>query len=149
MAGPASAGRRFLGPDDPLPEPAARLVYETLARLAALSHDDYRYLVEQALPAFATGGEAARACALRMLAELRKRVAFCDLGGKALSSIEYLTDGGRDADGAPEGGIARLLDAVPLLPAALTRGGGPRRRRLTAGAAGRGRVLRPVGPSHG
>ena len=115
-----------------------------------MSHDDYRYLVESALRAFAAGGEAARACALRMLAELRKRVAFCDLGGKALSSIEYLTDGGRDAEGAPEGGIARLLDAVPLLPATLAAAAG----RAGAGSppaqrAGRNRLLRPVGPSHG
>src|SRR5437773_6324810 len=32
--------------------------------------------------------------------ELRKRMAFADLGGKALSSMEYLTDGGRAADGS-------------------------------------------------
>ena len=128
-------GRRFLGPDDPLPRRPPRLVDETLARLAGLSHDDYRYLVEEALPRFAAsggvvagiegaGGDAARACALRVLAELRKRVALCDLGDKALSSIEYLTDGGRDADGRPEGGIARLLDAVPPLPEALATGAG-------------------------
>jgi len=143
--------RRFLGPDDALPQAAAVLVDETLARLAGLSHDDYRYLVEEALPAFAAaggvtrggdgsggavaggaaaGGDAARACALRVLAELRKRVALCDLGDKALSSIEYLTDGGRDAAGRPEGGIARLLDAVPTLPETLAGGAG----RATAGS---------------
>jgi hypothetical protein len=159
--GPNRPGQRFLGPDDDLPEPAARLVSETLARLAALSHDEYRYLVEQALPAFAAGrpggsgaggadagrpgaggagGDAARACALRILAELRKRVAFCDLGGKALSSIAYLTAGGRGADGAPDGGIVRLLGAVPLLPAALAAAAGragagsaPARRAAVAG----------------
>ena len=137
-----TAGQRFLGPDDDLPEPAARLVTETLARLAALSHEDYRYLVEQSLPAFAAGGDAARACALRVLAELRKRVAFCDLGGKALSSIEYLTDGGRGADGAPEGGIARLLDAVPLLPAALAAAAG----RAGTGSAPARRAAAAAGP---
>ena len=163
----AAQGRRFLGPDDPLPTAAAGLVEETLARLATLSHDDYRYLVEQALPDFAVGGvgraggvsvgagasgaagagaggEAARACALRLLAELRKRVAFCDLGGKALSSIEYLTDGGRDAAGRAEGGVARLLDAVPLLPEALAATAGraaagspPAQRAAAAGMWGR------------
>ena len=75
-----------------------------------------------------------------MLAELRKRVIFGDLGGKALSGIEYLTDGGRDADGAPEGGVSRLLDGVLPLPAAPAapaagRGGG----RFAAGAGGRRR----------
>ncbi|HUK76169.1 MAG TPA: glutamate synthase-related protein, partial [Thermoleophilia bacterium] len=120
----ADRERRFLGPDEALPQAAARLVDETLARLATPSHDDYRYLVEEALPAFGAGGDAARACALRVLAELRKRVALCDLGDKALSSIEYLTDGGRDADGRPEGGIARLLDAVPTLPETLASGAG-------------------------
>ena len=165
----AAQGRRFLGPDDPLPAAAAGLVGETLARLATLSHDDYRYLVEQALPDFAAGGagrasaasgaagagpsvaagagaggEAARACALRVLAELRKRVAFCDLGGKALSSIEYLTDGGRDAAGRAEGGVACLLDAVPLLPDALAATAGraaagspPAQRAAAAGVWGR------------
>jgi len=71
--------------------------------------------------------------ALRVLTELRKRLVFADLGGKALSSMEYLTDGGRAAEGAPEGGIVRLLDAVPPLheaQAAPVPGGG--HARLTA-----------------
>ena len=173
----AGQGQRFLGPDDPLPAAAAGLVCETLARLATLSHDDYRYLVEEALPGVrggaaaraerevasgtrGAGGEAARACALRLLAELRKRVAFCDLGGKALSSIEYLTDGGRDAAGRPEGGVARLLDAVPLLPAALAAAAGraaagspPAQRAAAAGtwarltAATRDDLLEPSDPA--
>jgi len=58
---------------------------------------------------------------LRVLAELRKRVIFADLGGKGLSGIEYVTDGGRNREGAPEGGVFRILDAVPLLHEALGR----------------------------
>ena len=81
-----------------------RLVAPTLERLSELTGDAYRWLCELALPSFAARGDAERAAALRVLAELRKRVAFCDLGGKALSTIEYLTDGGRAADGSPEGG---------------------------------------------
>jgi glutamate synthase domain-containing protein 2 len=120
-AAAASADGRFLGPDDALPAVAARLVDDTLARLATLSGDDYRHLVEVALPGFARQGDAARALALRLLTELRKRVAFCDLGGKALSGIEYVTDGGRRGDGSPEGGVYRLLDEVTPLHDALHR----------------------------
>jgi len=90
-----------------------------------LDGDDYRYLVDAALPGFAARGEAERAAAIRVLAELRKRVRFTDLGGKALSSIEYLTDGGRAADGSPEGGLYRILDAVPPLAHALAAPPGP------------------------
>ena len=111
----ATPTRRFLGPADALPAPGARLVDLTLGRLEELSGGAYRWLCEQALPGFAARGVAERAAALRMLAELRKRVAFCDLGGKALSAIEYLTDGGRAADGSPEGGVFRVLDAVAPL----------------------------------
>ena len=124
-AAPA-AGRRF-GPDDPLPAPANELIETTLERAKTLSFDDYRALVEDALPRFAAAGEPRRAASLRVLTELRKRLVFADLGGKALSSMEYLTDGGRAADGAPEGGIVRLLDAVPPLDeaqAAPVAGGG-------------------------
>ncbi|HEY6865754.1 MAG TPA: hypothetical protein VI792_00760, partial [Candidatus Eisenbacteria bacterium] len=115
---PPPPGRR-LGPDDPLPPPAAALIEDTLERAHGLSFEDYRALAEDALPRFGARGEAARAAALRVLTELRKRLAFADLGGKSLSSMEYLTDGGRDARGAPEGGIVRLLDTVPLLHEAL------------------------------
>ena len=117
----ATASGRFLGPDDALPPAAARLVDDTLARLRDLSGDDYRQLVEIALPALARRGDAARAAALRTLTELRKRVMFADLGGKALSGIEYTTDGGRDSAGAPEGGVYRVLDGVLPLHAALYR----------------------------
>ncbi len=112
---PAGAEGRFLGPDDALPEPAARLVDTTLARLKDLRVDEYRHLCEVALPGFAARGDAERAAALRVLTELRKRVVYADLGGRALSTIEYVTDGGRAADGSPEGGVYRLLDAVPPL----------------------------------
>ncbi len=111
----AAAEGRFLGPDDGLPEPAARLVDTTLARLKDLRVDEYRHLCEVALPGFAARGDAERAAALRVLTELRKRVIYADLGGRALSTIEYVTDGGRAADGRPEGGVYRLLDAVPPL----------------------------------
>src|SRR5258706_550990 len=65
--------------------------------------------------------------------ELRKRLAFADLGGKSLSSMEYITDGGRAGDGSAEGGVVRLLDDVPLLHAVLSTParGAPRYGRLT------------------
>ncbi|OGF05507.1 MAG: hypothetical protein A2W00_01375 [Candidatus Eisenbacteria bacterium RBG_16_71_46] len=113
-AAEAVDGRAF-GPEDALPPPANDLIESTLARVRELGFEDYRHLVEQALPGLAEVGERHRALALRVLTELRKRLAFADLGGKALSSLEYLTDGGRTADGAPEGGVYRILDAVPPL----------------------------------
>ena len=142
---PAAAGAaagRFLGPDDPPPAAAGRLVETTLARLAVISGSDYRHLVEVALPGFAEQGDEARAVALRVLTELRKRVSFADLGGKALSSIEYLTDGGRAAGGAPEGGIYRVLDAVPPLATVLTEQAGAAAPAGPAAPAGRGRYAR-------
>ncbi len=127
-------GRAF-GPDDPLPAPANELIDATLERVKTLSFEDYRTLVEDALPRFARGSVPRRAAALRILTELRKRLVFADLGGKALSSIEYLTDGGRTAApaGSPEGGIYRLLDEVPPLDEALRApSGGARHGRITA-----------------
>jgi glutamate synthase domain-containing protein 3 len=132
----AADGRRLLGPDDPLPPAAARLVETTLEQLAGMTGEDYRSLVETALPAFALESDEARAVALRVLTELRKRVSFADLGGKALSSVEYLTDGGRGPDGSPEGGIYRVLDAVPPLAAVLAAQAG------SAAIAGRPRYAR-------
>ncbi len=132
-AGGMSAGRLF-GPDDLLPAPASELVEAALERALELSFDDLRLLAESALPAFAAAGDARRAAAIRVLTELRKRFAFADLGGKSLSSVEYLVDGGRDAAGAPEGGLARLFDAVPPLFEVLRRPpGGTRYARLTLG----------------
>lgn len=115
---------RWFGPDQPLPSGANELIEVTFDRVKTLSFEDYRYLVEFALPGFARAGGLARAAALRILTELRKRVTYADLGGKALSSMEYLTDGGRtgatsDRTSPPEGGITRLLDDVPALPAVL------------------------------
>ena len=126
------AGRTF-GPDDPLPAAADDLIESVLARARDLSFEDYRYLAELALPGLAAQGEVKRAAALRMLTVLRKRLAFADLGGKSLSSMEYLTDGGRAADGAAEGGIYRLLDAVPSLHEGLAGAadGTVRYRRIT------------------
>ncbi len=129
LGGPAG---RWFGPDEALPAPATELVETTLERVKTLGFEDYRMLVEDALPRFAAGGEARRAAALRLLTELRKRLAFSDLGGKSLSSIEYLTDGGRAASGAAEGGIMRLLDAVPPIYEALAESAaGGRHARVT------------------
>ncbi|HTO89793.1 MAG TPA: glutamate synthase-related protein [Candidatus Sulfotelmatobacter sp.] len=113
-AGGMSAGRLF-GPEDLLPAPGAALVERTLERAATLEFADLRMLAEQALPEFAKRGDAARAAAIRILTELRKRVAFASLGAKALSSVEYLLDGGRDAGGQPEGALYRLFDQIPAL----------------------------------
>ena len=141
LAGAAESQSRLFGPDDLLPAPANELIEATLERARSLSFADYRFLTEHALPGFARGGDASRAASLRILTELRKRLAFVDLGGKALSSMEYLTDGGRgapgletqgaaehevtesgptgppgaDRRGPPEGGVYRTLDEVPLL----------------------------------
>jgi glutamate synthase domain-containing protein 3 len=124
---------RWFGPDDPLPAPANELIEAMLERARTLTFDDYRALVEEALSRFAAGGEARRAVALRILTELRKRLLFADLGGKALSSMEYLTDGGRTASGAAEGGIVRLLDAVPPIAEVLAKPApGGRFARITA-----------------
>src|SRR5439155_18939818 len=90
-------------------------VEETLERAARLSFADLRYLAEHALPRLAARGDGPRAGAVRTLTELRKRIALRDLGGKALSSVEYVLDGGRAADGMAEGGLYRILDAVPPL----------------------------------
>jgi hypothetical protein len=129
---PPSDARRF-GPDDPLPAAAGELIDTTLTRVRSLSFADYRSLVERALPEFADGSEARRAIALRILTELRKRLAFADLGDKSLSSMEYLTDGGRNAAGEAEGGIYRLLDAVRPLHVVLAEppNGAGRYGRLT------------------
>ncbi len=121
------AGRAF-GPDAPLPREAEEILLATLASAARLSFDDYRFLVERALPRFAEAAAPGdrttrRAIALRVLAELRKRLTYQDLGGKSLASMEYLTDGGRAADGSPEGGVYRVLDAVPPIVDALATGG--------------------------
>jgi len=124
---------RLFGPEAELPRPAQELVEETLERVSAIGFGDYRYLVEDALPALAKDGDPQRALALRVLTELRKRLVFANLGGKALSSMEYLTDGGRGADGAAEGGIVRVLDDVaPIFEALATRAeSGVRHARLT------------------
>jgi glutamate synthase domain-containing protein 3 len=130
-AGGVSLGRPF-GPDDVLPPSGVELVDAALERAHRLSFDDWRYLTEHALPTLAGRGNAPRAAAIRVLAELRKRLAFANLGDKSLSSMEYLTDGGRDADGAPEGGLTRLLGEVPHLHDALAAPGrGGRHGRLT------------------
>ncbi len=129
----AAAGR-FLPPDEPLLPAAERLVSTVLERLPLLARDDYRHLVDVALPQFAEAGVGERAAALRVLTSLRKRVQFADPGGVALSSLEYLTDGGRGFGGQPEGGIYRILDGVPPLAAVLAEAHAPAGRwgRLTA-----------------
>ncbi|HEY3217361.1 MAG TPA: glutamate synthase-related protein [Candidatus Eisenbacteria bacterium] len=141
VPGAAAASGRIFGPGDALPAAAEELIEATLDRVKTLSFEDYRFLAEHALPEFADAGTAPRAAALRILTELRKRLTFRDLGGKSLSSMEYLTDGGRarpvdDAStpevapslrrGPAEGGIYRVLDRVPLLHEAWAHDGGDR-----------------------
>jgi hypothetical protein len=128
---PEAVGRLF-GPDAELPAPANELIESALDVAGRNSFEDYRSLVEHALPTFAGGGSARRAVALRVLTELRKRISLQDLGGKSLSSMEYLTDGGRlaattmpELDGRSEGGIFRLLDRVPPLFEALSSAAEP------------------------
>ena len=115
----AMSAKRVFGPEDLLPPPGNELVENALECAADVTFGDYRYLVEQALPAFAADSDPRRAAAIRILTELRKRIALVNLGGKSLSSMEYLTDGGRAADGTPEGGLYRILDQVPPLFEAL------------------------------
>ncbi len=117
----AMSAKRMFGPDDLLPPPANELIDSVLGGAKALSFESLRWLAEVALPAFAHDSDPRRPAAIRILTELRKRLAFCDLGGKALSSVEYLTDGGRKAApegggmGEAEGGLYRILDQLPLL----------------------------------
>jgi glutamate synthase domain-containing protein 2/glutamate synthase domain-containing protein 3 len=129
----APAAERRFGPDESLPAPADDLVDVALEHVRTIGFDEYRALTERALPNLAARGESHRAVAIRVLAELRKRLAFSDLGGKALSSMEYLTDGGRAADGSPEGGLYRLLDDVAPIHEALANPvpGAWRHARLT------------------
>ncbi|HET9325403.1 MAG TPA: glutamate synthase-related protein [Candidatus Eisenbacteria bacterium] len=124
-------GRAF-GPDDALPAPANELIERALERAPSASFEDWRFLCESALPEFAARGVPARAASLRILTELRKRIALQDLGGKALSSMEYVIDGGRIAahtlpglSGRSEGGIYRILDQVPPLYEALSSAPSP------------------------
>jgi len=137
-----SHGTRAFGPDDELPSIARELVDTTLGAVETLSFHDFRYLTGLALPRFARVGDAQRALALRVLTELRKRLTFTPLGHKALSSLEYLCDGGRDARGEPEGGIYRILDDVP----ALADGYG-RSRYLRIDAATRDDLVGPQDPA--
>jgi len=116
LAGALGIGAtRVFGPEDLLPPPANELIEHTLEFAAEMTFTDYRYLAEVALPKFALDSESRRAAAIRILTELRKRIALVSLGGKSLSSMEYLTDGGRAADGAAEGGLYRIFDQVPPL----------------------------------
>ncbi len=110
-----SRDARSYGPEDALPPAALHLIDSVLEQVAQLSFHDYRYLVERSLTRIAKSSDSGRALALRILTELRKRLIFTDLGHKALSSVEYLTDGGHDSSGRAEGGIYRLLDDVPHL----------------------------------
>jgi glutamate synthase domain-containing protein 2 len=117
-SGDAPAARVW-GPDDELTTAARELVAGTLDRLRTLTFEDYRYLVEHALPEWANGSDLSTALTLRVLAALRTRLSLTDLGGKSLSSMEYLTDGGRAGDRSAEGGIVRLLDQVAPIHEAL------------------------------
>ena len=92
-AAPVGSGRWF-GPEDKLPRTAESLIELTLQHARTIDFQDFRYLVEVALPRAARRGDVERALALRVLTELRKRLTFSDLGNKALSSLEYMVDGG-------------------------------------------------------
>jgi hypothetical protein len=139
LAGTGAPAVRCFGPDDALPAAANELIETTLERVRSMSFEDYRELTERALPEWARGAgvgpvfaDVRTAIALRILAELRKRVSLANLGGKALSSMEYLTDGGRAADGTPEGGVYRLLGRVlPLHEMLRTAASSGRWGRLT------------------
>ena len=130
------------GPEDPLPAGAARLIGSVLDEALHLTFHDLRYLLEVALPRTATMGDGRRSLCLRVLTELRKRLTFANLGNKALSSVEYLTDGGHDPAGRPEGGIFRILDAVPPLARAWGES-----RHLRIDAATRDDLVGPSSPT--
>ena len=94
-----------------------------LERVHNWTFDDYRLVTEWLLPNMATRGAAHMQAALDILTALRVRMHLADTGGKSLAALQYLTDGGLEYDGAPEGGIYRLLSAVP--PLWETRGKAP------------------------
>jgi len=129
------------GPEDPLPANAARLLDAVLEQARRLTFHDLRYLLECVLPATARLGDGERALSLRVLTELRKRLTFSNLGNKALSSVEYLVDGGHDPDGNAEGGIYRILDEVPPLARAWGAS-----RHLRIDAATRDDLVGPSAP---
>ena len=86
-----------------------------LSRLRDWTFDEFRHVVEWELPRLALHTDAHRDAALWILTELRKRVQLADGGGKSLATLQYFVDGGLEYDGEPEGGIYRLLHAVPGL----------------------------------
>ncbi|MFQ5600849.1 MAG: glutamate synthase-related protein [Candidatus Krumholzibacteriia bacterium] len=94
-------------------ESAHGFVTWVLERLKDWSFDEYRLVVEWELPRLAARSDAHRECALWILTEIRKRLHLTDTGGKSLAALQYFADGGYEYDGEPEGGIYRLLHAVP------------------------------------
>ena len=96
-------------------EARERFVRWVLGAVCDWSFDQYRLVAEWLLPQMAERSPAHRAAALDILTELRKRLQLCDTGGKSLAALHYITDGGFEYDGEPEGGIYRLLAAVPTL----------------------------------
>ncbi len=86
-----------------------------LEKLRGWTFDEFRHVVEWELPRLALHTDAHRDAALWILTELRKRVHLADAGGKSLAALQYFLDGGLEYDGEPEGGIYRLLHAVPGL----------------------------------
>ncbi len=87
----------------------------TLSQIGAWSFDEVRNVVEWELPRLGSASDLHRDAVLWVLTELRKRMHLADTGGKSLAALQYLVDGGFEYDGEPEGGIYRLLDAVPGL----------------------------------
>jgi len=86
-----------------------------LERVRDWSFDEYRSVVEWLLPQMGRKSEQHFEAALAVLTELRTRLHLAPAGGKSLAALQYLTDGGFEYDGEPEGGIYRLLTAVPSL----------------------------------
>ena len=97
------------------PEARERFVVWTLERVRDWSFDEYRSVAEWLLPQMGRKSPQHFETALAILTELRTRLHLAPAGGKSLAALQYLTDGGFEYDGEPEGGIYRLLTAVPSL----------------------------------
>jgi glutamate synthase domain-containing protein 2/glutamate synthase domain-containing protein 3 len=97
------------------PEARERFVAWTLERVADWTFDEYRTVIEWLLPQMGRKSPQHFEAALAMLTALRTRLHLAPAGGKSLAALQYLADGGFEYDGEPEGGIYRLLTAVPSL----------------------------------
>jgi glutamate synthase domain-containing protein 3 len=125
------------------PEARERFTSWVLEHVREWGFDDYRLVVEWLLPRLALQSDAHRAAALEILTTLRVRLHLADTGGKSLAALHYLTDGGFEYDGEPEGGIYRVLHAVPALWA--TKG---ERRWSRLGFRTRADLVAPADPEN-